>query len=203
MWVTERYTRAVTVRRRTLIAGGVAGAVLLGAGTVGLGLRPTTMRTPRRALKVLSPQSFSVLAALADAAFPGGADLPMPWDVEVPEKVDATLATLHPADAAEIAQALGLLENALASAVLERRFSTFTAASPDEQRAIIVAWRHSALDVKRQAIKALVGLCAAAYWGTEATHGPTGYARRDYGQTRVDDAEVHWSNPRYLPPGEP
>ena len=161
--------------RRTILKYGLAGAALLAIGGVGLGLRGTRQRRPRRSLKILTARQFSTLAAIADRISPGDAELPSAWDLEVAENVDALLATKAPADAEEFALVLDLVENALVGLVLDFRTTTFTGSSPDTQDAVLNGMRASAITARRTMYIALRGLCSAAYWGHPRAYASTGY----------------------------
>ena len=162
--------------RRTVLKYGLGGAAVLAAGGVGLGLRATALRTPRRPLQALTEREYSVLAAFADRVCPAGSGFLSATDVEVAEKVDALLATVHPGVRAEIGQALLLFENALAGFLFDRRFQTFTAAPPEVQDQAMEAWRTSKVSVRRTVFKALQGLVAGAYYGSKETYASVGYA---------------------------
>lgn len=164
------------VTRRQLIKVGIGGAVVVAAGGGGLLLlQDTVLRSPRRALRALTADQFSVLAAVADRIAPANDGFPSAWEVEVPEKVDELLSRVHPANAQEIGQALGLLESPAAGLLLDGRTTTFTAASPDDQDAILAAWRASDIEVRRKAFKAINGLCNAAYYASPEIYPHLGY----------------------------
>lgn len=166
----------VRITRRSVLRFGLGGAALLAVGGVGLGLRSTVTRAPRRPLKTLDERQFSVLAAVADRVMPGdGDELPSAWALEVPEKVDGVLATVHPADAAEMGQLLLLLESALAGFVLDGRPRTFTASSPEQQDAALGDWRASRIGVRRTGFRALQKTILAAYYGSPETWEAVGY----------------------------
>lgn len=164
------------IDRRTVLKYGVGGAVVLAAGGVGLGLRGTVLRPPARPLQCLDGVEFSILAALADRICPPGDGFFSATELEVAEKVDRLLASVHPGVQGEIRQLLRLFENALAGFVFDRRFSTFTASPPELQDATLEAWRTSRLDVRRTGFKALQGLVAGAYYGSSEVHRSLGYA---------------------------
>ncbi len=161
--------------RRRFIQVGIAGAALLAVGGVGLSLQGTVLRAPARPLRALDARSFSVLAALADRVCPGGDGLPGASEVQVAERLDDLLFAAAPAMAEEVSQALALLENALAGAIFDQRFTPFTAASPAAQDRVLERWRTSRLSVRRAAFKALVGLCNLTYWGAPETWPSLGY----------------------------
>lgn len=164
------------VTRRQVLKVGLGGAAVIavGGGTLLL-LQDTVARTPRRALRFLSEDQFSVLAAVADRVSPENGDFPSAWDVEVPEKIDELLSRMPEAAATEVGQGLLLLESAAAGMVLEGRTSTFTASSPEEQDEILASWRASDLEVRRKLFKALNGLCNSAYFASPEIYPLVGY----------------------------
>ncbi|MCB9681636.1 MAG: gluconate 2-dehydrogenase subunit 3 family protein [Alphaproteobacteria bacterium] len=165
----------MALTRRGLLGVGLGGAALLAVGGIGVALRPTVLREPAMPLQALSPRAFSVLAAVADRVCPGGDGAPTAAAVHVAEKVDALMATLPSAVAAELEQALMLLENALAGLVLDGRPRTFTASTPAQQDVILATWRDSSLQLRRQVYRAVRGLTAAAYHGSPETYASVGY----------------------------
>lgn len=165
----------MSLSRRTVLRYGLGGAALLAVGGVGLGLRPGVLREPKAPLRALDAVAFSVLAAVAERVAPGGQGFPAASALGVPEKVDALLASSDPGLAAEVSQALKLLENALTGLLLEGRTRPFTACSAAEQDAVLESWRTSGLLVRRQVYKALRGLCASAYYASPETYAAVGY----------------------------
>ncbi len=162
------------ISRRTLLKLGLGGGVIVAAGGVGLSLMGTRIRKPRTALKVLDEAEFSVLAAFADRVSPGQGGWPSAWELRVPEKVDASLATVHPGDANDFKQALALLENA-AAGLLDGRATPFSASSSAVQDETMRSWRGSEMDVKRTAFTALHKACSAAYWSSPEIYARVGY----------------------------
>jgi hypothetical protein len=154
----------------------VLGAGALTAG-IGLAVVPPAARAPRRPLRALTERSFAVLAAVADRICPGGATLPTAWELEVPEKVDAVLARLHPGNATDVHRALLLLDNPLAGLLLDARPASFSRASAATQDRILESWRTSGWEVRRAAYRAIVGLVNAAYWSDPRTYSHVGYTR--------------------------
>lgn len=174
------------------------GAGLLAVGGVSLGLRGTTLRTPRTPLKVLSQAQFSVLAAIADRVSPATATLPSAWDLHVPEKVDALLAGKAAADLEEFALVLDLVENALVGLMLDRRISTFTGSSPAVQDAVLTAMMTSSFETRRTMFTALRGLCTASYWSDLRASKHIGYpGPPDFGNVGVSAPIV--ATPAALP----
>jgi len=154
--------------------------VALSLGGVGLGLQSTSIRNPRVALKSLDLRSFSVLAAVADTICPGTGALPTAWELQVPEGVDAFLASAHPGVAAELMQGLMLVENALPGFVFEGRLRPFSTCSPAQQRESFAAMATSRIALRRTLYKALLGLVSATYWGHPDAYAHAGYAPPDF-----------------------
>ena len=164
----------MALTRRTFITVGLVGAAALAVGGLGLGLRPTVHRTPRRPLRALDAVSFSVVAALADRIARGDG-LPTAADLGVAEAVDDVAASMHPEAAAQLMQVLHLLENALAGLVLDQRLTTFTGSSPQVQDRVLLAWSTSAWPLQRTAYRAVHGLIIGAYWANPELHEAIGY----------------------------
>ncbi len=162
--------------RRRFLKYGLGGVVLLLAPALGLSLRKSVLVEPSGPLRCLSPRQFSTLVALADTLCPGGDGLPTASDLGVAGELDHLWSRMHPGVGSDLGSALDLLENALAGAVLDQRFQTFTACSADVQRSVLLDWANSAIKVRRAVYKALRGFVMAAYWGNPTTWGPIGYA---------------------------
>ena len=158
-----------------MLQGGVAVGVALAVGGVGLAVRGTVVRAPRRPLRALDLTSYSVLAAAADRLAPTGPGWPTAAELEVAEKIDDLLSRGDPATAAELVQVLSLLENALLALLLGGRLTTFTGSGIDCQDAALNAWRRSRLPLLRTAFKALNGLVGASYFGDPRTFALVGY----------------------------
>jgi len=175
---------AMPLSRRTVIRYGLGGAVALAAGGVGLSLQRTAPRAPSRPLRALDERTFSILAAVADRVAPSRAGFPAASELQVAEKVDELLASVHPAVVEEITQVLHLLENGLAGLVFDGRPRAFTALDPGAQDQALDAWKRSRLGLRRTAYKALRGLCAAAYYASPAIYPAVGYpGPPDFGNT--------------------
>lgn len=171
----------MAMSRRTVLKYGLGGAAVLALGGIGLAVRDTVKRQPHRPLQVLSARDFSILWAVAETLLPGAKAqgdtpaFPTASDVRVAEKVDAFLARSDPGVQTEVRQVLGLLENALAGSLFDGRFQSFTASDPQAQAQALDAWRHSKLQVRRTAFRALHGLCAAAYYASPEVYPSVGY----------------------------
>jgi hypothetical protein len=164
----------VRVSRRALLVGGSALAVA--AGGLGLvALQPSVLREPRAPLTVLDAVAFSTLAAAAERICPAAANLPSAWELQVPEAVDAYLATRDEATAAEVVQLLHLLESGLAGLALDGRPRAFTACSAATQDTVLAAWRDSRLGPRKTGYKALLALVSSAYWAHPETWPHVGY----------------------------
>lgn len=159
--------------RRTILGLGLGGTALLTLGVVGS--TRGIAKTPGRPLQVLSAKQFSTLAAIADRVTPGGDGFPPASELQVAEAIDDLLTTVHPGIAAEIGQALTLVENAVAGLIFGGRFKAFTEHPPDVQDVVWAEWGESSLETRRTVYKALTGLCTATYWSNEALWPLVGY----------------------------
>jgi hypothetical protein len=163
-----------TTRRRFLTYG-LGGVALLLVPGLGLSLRKSILTEPRAPLVTLSPRQYSTLSALADTMCPGGEGLPTAADLDVAGALDQLWARMHPGTGADLGAALDLLENALAGALLDGRFQTFTACAPDLRAQVLLDWAHSAIGMRRAVFKALRGFVMAAYWGNPRTQAVIEY----------------------------
>lgn len=175
----------MSTTRRSFLQLGLIGAGVLAVGGVGLGLRGTVYRAPSRPLKALTPRGFSILSAVADRLLDYGPKGPTAAELGIAEQVDAFLATAHPATVAEVEQALALLENAAAGALLEGRFQTFTASTPEAQERALLGWSHASIPLFRKAYRGLHSLCTGPYFGDPRTYAAVGYpGPPDFGGAR-------------------
>ena len=165
----------MVTRRQALKVGLGSAAVFAVGGGTALLLSGTVECVPRRALRALSRDQFSVLAAVADRVAPQNGEFPSAWELEVPEKVDELLSRVPPASAREFGQGLMLLESAAAGMMLEGRVTTFSASTPQEQDEILATWRASDLHVRRRVFKAVNGLCNSAYYASPEVYAAVGY----------------------------
>ncbi|MCO4770241.1 MAG: hypothetical protein KDA24_09445 [Deltaproteobacteria bacterium] len=161
--------------RRRFLKYGLGGVLLLAVPAVGLSLRRSVLVEPKSALLTFSPRQYSTLTAMADTLCPGGGKLPSASDLDIAGTLDMLFSRMHPGVGADLAAALDLLENALAGAVLDQRFQTFTACDADVRDEVLRDWSTSAITLRRAVYKALRGFIMAAYWGNAATWGAIGY----------------------------
>jgi hypothetical protein len=160
--------------RRSFITRGLFGGLLLaGAGGLGLGLWPSRIGWRSRGpLKVLNERQFAVLAAVAARTVRAPAADPQ----AIAERVDATLAFTTEEAQNDFRQLLLLFENALAGLVLDGRPRPFTRLRPEEQDAVLDAWRGSHLVLRRSGYQALRKLTLAAHYSSAETWASVGYA---------------------------
>jgi hypothetical protein len=166
-------------RRRLLKRGLLGGALLLVGGTVPLALRSTLVRgKPKRALKLLSDEEHAILAAVAARLAPGD-EAPATWPtteaLDCAGKVDALLATVHPAVGAEFRQLLHLFESPLFGLVFTATPTPFTRCTPAAQDARLAAWRYSRLALLRSGYQALRRLTHATYYSSPEVYALVGY----------------------------
>jgi hypothetical protein len=161
--------------RRDVLKYGVIGALVVAAGGAGLALRPTRAAIPAEALRVLDADEFSVLYAIAETCCPKNGAFPAASELHVAEKIDLLLSRCEDGTVSDIKKLLALVENALPGLVLDGRFSTFTASSPETRTAILEGWRTSRIGFRRTVFKALTGLVGATYYAQPEIWGAVGY----------------------------
>jgi hypothetical protein len=173
-----------TPTRRHFLELSAAGALLLSLTAAGLAPRAIAGEPPAEDLQALSPKAFRVLEAVAETVCPGSMPpFPSASQLDLARSVDAYLATLHPADVAELEQALMLLESGAAGLLLGGRPRRFTACSPRARARALARWRESRLTVLRKAYKALRSLCATTYYADRRVYSSVGYpGPPDFGQ---------------------
>jgi len=140
-----------------------------------LGLQGSVPREARKPLQSLTSQEFSILWAIADRLAPAKGNFPPASAIEVPEKIDAFLATVDPATRGELKLVLKLVENALPGVFLDGRVRPFTKCDPATQDAILEGWRLSSILARRTIFKALNNLVGATYYGSPETYALVGY----------------------------
>ncbi len=163
------------ITRRHALGLGLAGGALLALGGLGLALKASRLRPPSRPLLVMTPAQFSVMAAISERVNPGGDGFPAASELSVAEDIDVLLSTLPPGLAAELQQAMDLVENALANMVLEGDWETFTGSPPERQDRVWASWASSDLETRRTVYKALTGLATATYWASPRIWEAVGY----------------------------
>jgi hypothetical protein len=167
-------------RRRLLKRGLLGGALLLMGGVLPLSLRSTLVRRkPARALKLLSEREHAIFAAVAARIAPGdgaGSAWPTADALDCAGKVDALMATAHPAVGAELRQLLRLFESALFGLAFTGTPTPFTRCSPAAQDARLEAWHHSRLTLLRSGYQALKRLAQATYYSSPEIYALVGYA---------------------------
>ena len=167
-------TMAARITRRTLLRRGIAGAALLGlGGGAGLALWPGRDLPAPEGLVGLRPARYPVALALAEALLPASG--PGPSAAETTLALGQVFARLHPGDQADLNDALGLLESALAGALLDLRPAPFSRLPLPARRAAFGAWGESRLTLRRSAHAALRKLVYGTYYGHPSSYERLGY----------------------------
>ncbi|HWP35337.1 MAG TPA: gluconate 2-dehydrogenase subunit 3 family protein [Thermodesulfobacteriota bacterium] len=168
--------RAVLSRRRFLKVG-LAGTAVVVLGGAGLALRRTLLREgPAGGLATLTPQEFSIFAAIADRVCPpGGEGAPGAAALEVARRADRLLATLDEPAQREFKLLLHLVESALVGFLFEGRLRPFTRLPPAEQDRVLASWGGSRLAFRRTGYEAVKRLAGALYYADRRTWARIGY----------------------------
>jgi len=158
------------VSRRRFIKLGLLGGVLL--ASAGLFAWPTRKSwRPRRALRVLDPREFAVLAAIAARTVVGpGAD-----PISIAHEIDEQFVLQVPEAQRDLKRLLVLFENALMGALFDGRLRPFTHLDAAGQDAVLRAWRDSRLAVRRGGYVALRKMTTAVYYMAADTWDSIGY----------------------------
>ena len=162
--------------RRSLLKKGLVGGGLLAISGVGLSLQPgKEIAIPTQGLKILTPQTYATLTAIIPHVLPVSKAFPGTDEIQVAQRVDDLLALLHPADGAELAQALQVIENPVLGLVLDGRFRPFSMAPDATQEQTLRNWKTSRLAVRRTGYVALTGLIKSCYFSHPQTYAAVGY----------------------------
>ena len=162
--------------RRSLLKKGMLGGGLLAASGLGLSLFPgKKLKLPDTPFKVLTSETYAILLAVVPHVLPLPEHFPSAREINVARRVDDLLALMHPADAAELNQALEVLENPLLGLMLDGRPQPFSTASVAVQEQTLRRWKNSSLEVRRTGYVAISGLVKSAYFSHPKTYKVTGY----------------------------
>ena len=168
---------------------GSAGLIVLGAV---LGARKTLLRElPKSGLRVLSPQEYAVLSAVADRMCPAlGPGAPGALALGVPATIDGMLAQAPARTLGDFKSLLFIVETALVGALLLERTRPFSQLSAAEQDAALDAMRRSKIPLRRSMFLALKNLCASVYYGDERSWARIGYTAPSATSLRAANAAL-------------
>jgi hypothetical protein len=163
--------------RRALIRGGIAGAALVALGGVGVALQPSRLRDlPKSGLRVLSPEEYATLAAIAERTCPRrDASFPSASELDVAAIADAMFENAETDVREGLKTGLRIVESGLAGAVFFERVRPFTQMSGEDQDRTLLAMRESRVGVRRTLYGALAGLTASIYYGDPRAWPGIGY----------------------------
>lgn len=158
--------------RRGFLTKGMLGTAVVALGGVGLSQwEGPRQHQPSGALAVLTPFSFAVVAAAAEAAVGDPAVNP----VAVAHGVDAALAHSSAESQADIQALAQTLNSPVLGLLLDGRPRPFLALTVEERRAALMQWRHSRLPLRSSGANALRKLCVAAHYAQPSTWVAMGY----------------------------
>ena len=163
--------------RRRLLRGSLVSGALLALGGVGLAMWPTKRGgAPAEPLRVLSEDEHAILAAFAARVCPQpGPDVPGANTIGVALAADRLLDRSDPEVGSGLKSALALFESGLAGALFFEHARPFTQLAPEDQDAVLYAWRDSRVAVRRTVFRALSALCTSLYYGDPRTWPGIGY----------------------------
>ena len=163
----------MALSRRSFLGLSAAGTLVLGAA--GLALFPGKRVPPQDWLLTFTESEYSTLVALIETVSPGSSGAPSGVELGVAAELDTLFSTLPPENGAEIALALGLLENALVGAILDARPRPFSRLPLERRAEIWAAWCTSRIPLRRTVYKGLNALIQATTWGHPEMTALAGY----------------------------
>lgn len=166
-----------TLSRRTIVRGGLVSLLLVGLGGVGLALQKSQLiALPKEGLRVLTPEQYAVLCAIAARICPPKA--PGVLDAQelgVGLTIDRMLEYADDDLKAGITTALGIFESGLVGAAFLERTAPFTTLSPELQDRVLIAFRESKVAVRRTIFRSFAGLVGSVYYGDPRVWPSIGY----------------------------
>lgn len=163
----------MALSRRSFLGLSAAGSLVLAAG--GLALFPGKRVPPKGALLTFTEAQYGTLVALVETVSPGGSGIPSGVALGVAAELDTLFSTLPPESGAEIALALGLIENALVGALLDGRPRPFSRLPLERRAEIWAGWSTSRIPLRRTVYKGLNALILATTWGHPEMTAIAGY----------------------------
>lgn len=164
------------VTRRRLFHVGLAGAAVLGLGLLvsrRLDGGPAGAAGAHAAVPLaLSPRRLGIVAALAEALYPGGGKLPAALELGVPQRIDQELYFADEGIRSEIELALDVLEY---GGPLLGWWGRFSRLEPARRLRAIEALHDHSLGLARQIAVGLSQLVQVFYYAQAETWGPIGY----------------------------
>jgi hypothetical protein len=163
--------------RRALLRGGIAGAALVALGGLGVALQPSRLRDlPKSGLKVLSPEEYATMAAIAERTCPrNDPRFPSASEMGVAEIADAMFENAEHDVREGLKTGLRIVESGLAGAVFLERVRPFTQLSGEDQDRTLLAMRESRVGIRRTLYAALTSLTSSIYYGDPRSWPIIGY----------------------------
>lgn len=163
--------------RRELLRGGAISILLLGLAGAGIAMQRSKLRAlPKDGLRVLTPEQYAVLCAIADRICPQAAPgVPGANAIEVGVLVDRMLEYAHDDLKQGLALALTMVESGLPGALFFERIAPFTTLAPAQQDAVLLAFRDSKIALRRTIFRSFSGLLGSVYYGDPRTWPSVGY----------------------------
>lgn len=164
----------MALSRRSFLGLSAAGTLVLAAS--GLALFPGKHVASPHWLLTFTERQYSTLVALVETVSPGGSGVPSGVELGVAAELDTLFSTLPPENGAEIALALGLIENALVGAIFDARPRPFSRLPLQRRAEIWAGWCTSRIPLRRTVYKGLNALILATTWGHPEMTAIAGYS---------------------------
>jgi hypothetical protein len=162
------------VRRREFLALGSLGPALLALSSLPLAGFAAADAAPDASARVLDHHERELFLAITERMVETGLPhAPRARDTGALATAERALAALDPALVSALRIALALVD--WWPALVELRFTRFTALSPEAQDESLEGWRASRSELRRRVFYALRNLAFLGYWSQDATWGLVGY----------------------------
>jgi hypothetical protein len=170
--------------RRALLRSGLIGAAVLGLSGLGLALQRTKLvGAPKDGLRVLTPEQYAILTAVAARMCPPASSEPgkpaspgaSPDGVDVALAADRLLTLVDDDVRAGVGLALDVLESSVVGALFGERTAPFTQLTAEDQDRVLMAFASSKVALRRTIYRSLSGLTGSLYFGDPRTWPSVGY----------------------------
>lgn len=161
--------------RRALLRSGLIGIAVLGVSGLGLALQRTKLLpTPKDGLRVLTPEQYAILSAIAARTCPASPGASADG-IDVALITDRLMELLDDDVRAGFGLALNVIESGVAGALFFERTAPFTQLSPEDQDRVLLAFARSKVPLRRTIYRSVSGLTGAMYYGDPRSWPSVGY----------------------------
>lgn len=170
--------------RRSFLRSGLIGVGVIALAGVGIGLQRTKLLAiPKDGLRVLTPEQYAILSAVAARCCPPASSEPgkpavlgaSADGIDVALLADRLLQYADDDAKAGMGMALNVLESGVAGALFGERTTPFTQLSTQDQDRVLYAFETSKVGLRRTIYRTLSGLSGFLYYGDPRAWPSVGY----------------------------